>query len=47
MKNGIAISAIDAIIVAVIVLHGFEIYSNDQDFIRYKSIVPFAQYQER
>ncbi|MEN9309205.1 MAG: hypothetical protein RL173_3137, partial [Fibrobacterota bacterium] len=31
MKNGIAISAIDAIIVAVIVLHGFEIYSNDQD----------------
>jgi predicted nucleic acid-binding protein len=47
MKNGMAISAIDAIIVAVIVLHGFEIYSNDQDFIRYKSIVPFTQYQER
>jgi predicted nucleic acid-binding protein len=47
MKNGIAISAIDAIIVAVIVLHGFEIYSNDHDFIRYKLIVQFLQYQER
>jgi len=47
MKNGIAISSIDAIIVAVIVLHGFEIYTNDQDFIRYKTIIQFIKYQER
>lgn len=47
MKNGIAISSIDAIIVAVIALHGFEIYTNDHDFIRYRTIVQFTQYQER
>jgi predicted nucleic acid-binding protein len=47
MKNGVAISAIDAIIVAIIVLNGFEIYTNDHDFIRYKSIIQFLQYQER
>ncbi|MBK8801168.1 MAG: PIN domain-containing protein [Fibrobacteres bacterium] len=47
MKNGIAISSGDAIIVSMIALHGFEIYTNDQDFARYKKIVQFIQYQER
>lgn len=47
MKNGIAISSVDALIVSMIVLHGFEIYTNDQDFMRYRTIVQFTQYQER
>jgi len=47
MKNGIAISSVDAIIVSMIAMHGFEIYTNDQDFMRYKTIVQFIQYQER
>ncbi len=46
-KNGIAISSVDAIIVSMIVMHRFEIYTNDQDFMRYKGIVKFTQYQER
>jgi predicted nucleic acid-binding protein len=47
MKNGVAISSIDAIIVSMVALHGFEIYTNDQDFMRYKRIIEFTHYQER
>lgn len=47
MKSGIAISSVDAIIVSMIILHGFEIYTNDHDFTRYKNIVHFVKYQER
>lgn len=46
-KNGIAISSIDAIIVAVVQLGEYEIYTYDQDFLRYKSVARFTQYQER
>ena len=47
MKRGIAISAIDAIIVSVVVTNGFEIYTKDKDFMRYKSVVSFVEYKER
>ena len=47
MRNGIAISTVDATIVSVIATHGFEIYTNDQDFMRYKTVIQFNQYQER
>jgi predicted nucleic acid-binding protein len=47
MKRGIAISAIAATIVSVVVTNGFEIYTNDKDFTRYKTVVPFMEYLER
>jgi len=47
MKRGIAISAVDATIVSVVVTNGFEIYTNDKDFTRNKTVVPFLEYQER
>lgn len=46
-KNGIAISSIDATISAFVVLGGHEIYTYDQDFLRYKKVVAFTHYQER
>ncbi len=46
-KRGIAISSIDATIVACVVLGGYEIYTYDQDFLRYKNVAEFTQYQER
>lgn len=46
-KNGIAISSIDATISAFVVLGGHEIYTYDQDFLRYKNVVEFTHYQER
>jgi len=47
LKRGIAISAVDATIVSVVVTNGFEIYTKDKDFMRYKTVVPFIEYQER
>ncbi|MCB9497037.1 MAG: PIN domain-containing protein [Fibrobacteria bacterium] len=46
-KTGIAMSSIDATIVAVIVSEGYEIYTYDQDFLRYRNVAKFIQYQER
>ena len=47
MSKGIAISAIDAIIAAVIHEKDWEIYTRDKDFDRYSKVVKFDKYRER
>ena len=46
-SKGIAASAIDSLIVAVIQRNGFEIYTKDKDFDEYSKIVKIHKYKER
>lgn len=47
IAKGIAVTAIDALIVAFAIRNGWEVYTKDKDFDRYEKISKLKKYQER